>query len=134
MRPEVLEQVKALAERVPYIYIATAGTNGRPHLASAAGFRIASGEHVLVSEWFCPRTVANLQHNLHVALVVWDPETDTGHQLVGVVEEMRELSMLDGYLPGEEATPSPPQVERELRVRVEQVLAFCHGPHSDAAE
>jgi hypothetical protein len=50
---------------------------------------------------------------------------------------------LDGRLEKEEAIdthsweedrPSLPQVERELLVHVDKILAFSQGPHSDVAE
>ena len=34
----------------------------------------------------------------------------------------------------EEGKPPIPQVERELLIRVDKVLAFSHAPHSDAEE
>jgi hypothetical protein len=56
-----------------------------------------------------------------------------GYQLVGEVERMQELSMLNGYHPAEEGRPVP-QVERELLVRIRQVLRFTRAPHEDLPE
>ena len=86
-----------------------------------------------VSEWFCPGTMANLEENRSVAVVVWDAEKDRGHQLVGRVAKVRERSVVDGYVP-EPGETGPPQVERELVIEVDQVLHFSQGPHSDEPE
>jgi predicted pyridoxine 5'-phosphate oxidase superfamily flavin-nucleotide-binding protein len=113
--------------------VATADADGTPHLASAARVRLEPDGRVSVAEWFCPATVANLAQNPRVAIVAWDPQTDTGHQIVGDVEALRELAVLDGDLPGEEKEPAP-QVEHELLVRVRDVLAFRRAPHTDLPE
>ena len=42
--------------------------------------------------------------------------------------------MLDGYVPGEDDKPPLPQVERELFLRVDRILAFTAAPHSDVEE
>jgi hypothetical protein len=130
---EILEAVEALAEAVGHVFVATAGEDGVPHLASAGRMRHAGGERVAVSEWFCPGTMANLEENRSVAVVVWNAEDDRGHQVVGRVEDVRERSVVDGYVPEPGETP-PPQVERELIIGVEKVLHFSQGPHSDEAE
>ena len=129
----VLEEVEALAQAVGHVFVATAGEGGVPHLASAGRVRRAGGGRVTVAEWFCPGTMANLQGNRSVAVVVWDPQEDHGHQLVGRVEEVRERSVVDGYVPQPGET-APPQVERELVIEVDEVLHFSQGPHSDEPE
>jgi hypothetical protein len=63
-------------------------------------------------------------------VLAWDAQEDRGDQLVGQVEEVRERAVVDGHVPelGEETLP---QVERELVIRVDEVLPFRQGPHSD---
>ena len=73
----------------------------------------------------------NLEHNLRVSLVVWDAAADTGYQLLGNVEKIEETAMLDGYIPEMESVGPSPQVERQLFVKVDKVMAFSHAPHSD---
>jgi hypothetical protein len=82
---------------------------------------------------FCPGTVENIQHNRRIALVVWDEGRDTGYQLLGEVKEVKELSFMDGYAPETESR-MPPQVERQLIIHVNKILAFSHAPHSDMEE
>jgi hypothetical protein len=67
-------------------------------------------------------------------VVAWDPVHDLGHQMIGRVSEVEEISMLDGYEPDEAEKNHPPPVERRLTIAVEQVLAFRKAPHSDIEE
>ena len=87
-----------------------------------------------VAAWFCPGTVDNLRQNRKISLVVWDAAADIGYQLLGEVEKVEELSVLDGYVPGEEEKPPLPQVERQLLVRLEKIIDFSHAPHSDVED
>jgi hypothetical protein len=130
----VLYKAVALADKIPDVLIATAGAEGLPHLASAAKLRAAPGGRVVLAEWFCAGALSNLQQNPRIAVVVWDSATDVGYQLLGEVESIDELSILDGYTPEQEAVSAFPQVERRLVVRVDEVLSFSRGPHSDVPE
>jgi predicted pyridoxine 5'-phosphate oxidase superfamily flavin-nucleotide-binding protein len=133
-KEEALEKAVSMAQSIPYVFVATASAKGLPHMASAAKLTYASAGRVVLAEWFCPRTIANLAENRRVALVVWDSATDSGFQLLGEVEDVKDLSFVDGYTPDEEDKPRLPTVERELHVHVDSVLAFSHGPHSDVEE
>ena len=123
----------ALAAEVGHVFVATASSDGLPHLAAAGSMSLDDAGLVRVSEWFCPGTMANLAENRRVALVAWDREADRGYQLLGRVAEVEELAFVDGYAArmGDEAAP---QVERKLVIEVERVLDFSQGPHSDRPE
>jgi hypothetical protein len=131
MERELFEQAIDLADEIGYVLIATADMNGLPHIASAGSLTPASPTEVIVSEWFCPGTVANAQQNPHIALVVWDPETDVGFQLIGTVTAIQDLAILDGYVPGEELGLPIPQTEQALHVHVDRILGFSQAPHAD---
>ncbi len=131
---EEFKKAVALAEKLRHVFVATADADGLPHVASAGKLASAPDGRVVLADWFCPGTVTNLQQNPCVAIVVWDAGEDVGYQLLGEVEEVKELGMLDGYVPGEEDKPPLPQVERELLVRVNKIIAFSHAPHSDVEE
>jgi hypothetical protein len=133
MEGEALRRALGLAGKIRTIYVATAGSDGWPHLAAAGRIEQGPDDRIRVSAWFCAGTVLNLAGNPRISLVVWDPASDQGYQLVGEVEHMQELSMLNGYHPAEEGRPVP-QVERELLVRVRQVLRFTRAPHEDLPE
>jgi len=132
-RPRVkgIERAVALAQRLQHVFVGTADRDGTPHIAAAARLEITGDSNLAVSSWFCPATVSNLQENRKVSVVVWNPETDEGVQVVGAVERIEETAILDGYAPEIETAEPSPQVERRLIVGVEKVIAFSHAAHSD---
>jgi len=131
MEKEAFERAMNLADRVGHVFLATADGNCVPHIASAGSLTPASPTDIILSEWFCPGTVANVQQNPHVALVVWDSAKDVGYQLIGTVTGIQDLAMLDGYVPGEEEAPPLPQTEQALHVHIDRILSFSQAPHAD---
>ncbi len=127
-------KIVELGVKVGNVFLATADPDSMPHLATAGHISRTSDNRVVVSEWFCPGTVKNLQHNPAIAIVVWDAVNDIGHQLIGEVEKIEETAMLNGYAPEIESSKSFPQAKRDLIVRVDTVLAFSHAPHNDMEE
>jgi hypothetical protein len=132
MKPEVLERAVRLGKRVGVALVATADGKGIPHVASASRIESEGYPRVAVSEWFCPGTLSNLQGNPRISIVLWDPESDIGFQLVGVSEGIQETAVMNGLHPEKE--PSLPQVQRKILVRVDHIVRFCHAPHSDVEE
>jgi hypothetical protein len=131
MNAESLRKVVTLAERVGHVLVATASAGRLPHVAAAGKVALRSDGRAIVADWFCPGTMNNLRENRLITLVVWDSAADTGYQLLGELEAVNDLAVLDGYA-YEEAQAALPQVERELVIRVDEMLAFSQGPHSDA--
>ena len=104
-------------------------------MAAAGRINLISNEgSVAVEDWFCPGTMANLQANRNTALIIWDPKMDKGYQLLGKTEKVKDTAMMDGYVPNLEDKPALPQVERQLLIRVNKVMAFKHSPHTDQEE
>ncbi|MDR4497870.1 MAG: pyridoxamine 5'-phosphate oxidase family protein [Candidatus Scalindua sp.] len=134
MKPELLNAAVKLAEKLEHVFVATADSSGTPHVAAAGELKQMSKDHVTVSSWFCPGTLANLENNRRVSMVVWDAESDKGYQLLGRVEKVEDIAILNGYLPEIDETQVVPQVEEKLLVRVEKIIAFSHSPHSDLEE
>lgn len=130
MMPELIEDVVRLAIDVGYVMVATVGIDGMPHIASASNLMQKDADHFLVREWFCPRTVLNLEQNKFISVVVWEADADIGYQLTGEVETIENLAIVDGY-EETETDLSPPQVERNLVIRLIQVVKFSQKPHSD---
>ena len=133
-RQEQLKQALALAETAKTVLVATAGGDGRPHVAVAGKIDARPDGRIAVSEWFCPGTVSNLEKNPRISLVLWNPVVDTGYQLSGEVEQVEELALLDGYLPEGEGARPVPQTQRRLTVRVTGIFAFSRAPHTDKEE
>lgn len=134
MNTEILERVFQLANKVGYVFVATADENKWPHVAAAGRLALTPDRHVIVTEWFCPGTMANLQVNPRLSLVVWDSIVDVGYQLTGKLEEIKDLGMLDGYASQVEAKTLVPQVERQLLIHIDRVIEFKRAPHSDVEE
>ncbi len=130
MTPETLAQTIALAQTVGHVLVATADSRGLPHVTPADKMTLVLEEKkIIIEAWFCPRTVANLQSNRQIALVVWDSKADRGYQLLGVTEEVEDVALLDGLAPGLESMP--PQGKKRLHIRVGKVMSFQHAPHTD---
>lgn len=134
MKPELLNTAVELAEKLEHVFVATADSSGMPHVATASKLSQTSKDHVTVTAWFCPGTVANLSENRRISMVVWDAPSDKGYQLLGLVEKIEEVAMMNGYSPEIDEIKVMPQVKNRLLVRVDKVIAFSHAPHSDLEE
>ena len=134
MNMEILKNVEQLAAKAGHVFVATADPKGWPHVAAGGRLALTPEKHVVVTEWFCPGTMANLQANPRLSLVVWDSAADVGYQLIGELEEIKDLGVLDGYAPQIEGKTPVPQVERQLLVHIDRVIEFKHAPHTDVEE
>jgi hypothetical protein len=134
MKPETIRSAIQLANKTNHILVATTSSEGTPHVAAAGGLNLDSEDHISVAAWFCPGTLANLKNNKQISVVVWDASEDFGYQLLGSVEHIEELAMLNGFAPEIEAPFPLPQVEHSLHMRVNRVLHFSQAPHSDLEE
>jgi hypothetical protein len=129
-RSELIRKAVDMANRVGYALVATSDRNGLAHVAASRRVEAEPGNRVAVSEWFCPGTLANLQENPQISVVVWDPASDKGYQVIGKSVALEDTAMMDGFSPAVEENP-PPQVERKIRIEVNRILDFSHAPHSD---
>ncbi len=127
----VLRRAARLAEEVGHCFIATSNPAGWPHLAIAGRLGLIHEAHLTVTEWFCPGTMLNLQSNPRVAVVVWDPTTDAGYQLLGELESMRDTGIIDGYADDTSVESPLPQEERQLVIHVDRIIEFRRAPHAD---
>ncbi len=134
MKTEKLEKAVDLSQRIGFVCVATADRRGMPHIATASKIDLADEGCLAITEWFCPGTTANLQTNKFVSVVVWDRDSDSGYQMLGKLEGIEELGILNGYAPDIEPWPPLPQVERRLLIKVQKITDFKLGPHSDAED
>jgi hypothetical protein len=115
--------------------VTTAAFEGYPHVAPAARLELsADKERIAVDAWFCPGTLENLKANKKINLVVWDAILDNGYQLLGQWQGMEDIALLNGHDAAQPEKTGLPQVERRLRIRVEKVLPFQRGSHTDQEE
>jgi hypothetical protein len=129
-----LLQAIALTERLGHVFIVTAYASGRTHLAAARTLSYLPDDQVMVSGWFCHQTIRNLHTNRFLSIVAWEPSSDEGYQLQGELIATEALEMLNGYNPELEKKPPIPQVDRQLKIRIEKVVEFNLRPHSDLEE
>lgn len=130
MNPETLVQTIALAQNIGHVLVATADSRGLPHVAPADNMTLIPEEKkITVEAWFCSGTLANLQSNRQIALVVWDSKADRGYQVLGVTEGVEDVALLDGLAPGLESML--PQGKKRLYIRVGKVMSFQNAPHTD---
>lgn len=134
MKIEKLEKAVDLSQSVGFVCIATADEKGTPHIATAGKMKLADDGCLAISEWFCLDTMTNLQTNKFVSIVVWDRDSDSGYQMLGELEGIEELGILNGYAPELESGPPLPQVKRRLLIKVQKITDFKLGPHSDAED
>ena len=99
MKIEMLRESVRLAQAAGFVMIATANEQGMPHITAAGRLELTDENEadIAVTEWFCPGTVANLQKNKHVSIVVWTKKLETGYQLLGQLTGVRDIGILDGY-------------------------------------
>ena len=130
--PETLERAVSLSQASGRIYMATADRGGMPHVATAGPLTLHSDQKRVVFEaWFCPRTVANPEVNRWMALVILPPGKDIGYQLVGWIEELEDVLLMDGFDPQLEARRSVPQAKKRLTMRVDKIIEFRPEAHTD---
>jgi len=134
MSKATIKQAVKLGSMMRYALLATADGEGLPHVAVSRKITLEADGGIGISEWFCPGTLANLQINPRVSIVVWDRQKDSGYQILGISERIEDLSMMDGFSPDLEKGAPLPQVERKIYVHVDKVIHFSHAPHTDMEE
>ncbi len=123
-------EIKRFVEAQEVATVASTDADGCPHLALGSGIKVLDDEHLLLENWFCQTTLRNVAQNRQVAVAVMAHGTASGYQFIGSVAHGFDVALLDGYTPG--AVPAGDlQALTRLVVRVEEVLSFCTGIHSD---
>jgi general stress protein 26 len=131
MDSRLLKQVVRFTKDIDYIIMVTTSRDGVPHITTAGELKYDENKNLIkIAEWFCSTTVANLNANKHIGIVVWKPEIDRGYQLQGSLMEVRNTAVLDGYTKKESQTQFP-QTRKELLIKVEKITEFSHTVHSD---
>jgi len=126
----ITQPIKSLLENTSYVFVATADLCGQPHIAIGEQVTI-SGDSVLIFEnWFCPATLQNIACNTQVSVVAVVSDTGKGYQLIGSVIRSTDAAILNGYDPTV-TMPEVPQVLTRFTVKVNRVLEFTSGIHTD---
>lgn len=123
-------EIKRFVEAQGMATVASTDADGRPHMALGSDIKVLDDEHLMFENWFCQTTLRNVAQNRQVAVAVMAHGTASGYQFIGSVVHGFDVALLDGYTPGT-VPVSDLQTLTRLVVRVEEVLAFCTGIHSD---
>ena len=112
------------------VFLATSEAGGQPHIMYGGTLEQMDPNHVTLEGWLCLITRQNIESNPYVSLVVRDQSGTRGFQLTGAVEDVAELAVLNGYAPAMQEGVLP-KTERKLVIRIDKVLDFSRGPHTD---
>lgn len=123
-------KMKRFIEETGRAMVASADQFGHPHLAVGEGLTVRGRQELIFEAWFCRETLTNIQQNPYIAVAVIDAGSGRGYQLTGRVVRTTDVALHDG-LPPRAEEPGLPQVQWRVVIRVEQILEFAQGVHSD---
>ena len=126
----ITEAMRQLIESTPLVYVASADSEGHPHVAAGNHLTVSNGSLLVFENWFCPMTLHNITRNSHVAVVVPTPGSESGYQLIGRVVKPHDDTPLKGHNT-ERITPEPAPALTRFTVRIEKIMEFSTGIHFD---
>lgn len=126
----ITDSIRRLIENLPYVFVATSDQSGQPHMAIGEQISIKGNSLLVFENWFCPSTLENISDNSHISVVAVQPETGKGYQMLGSIITRTDAAIPDGF---EHIVrmPETPRVLTKFTVKVEKVLEFTSGIHSD---
>jgi hypothetical protein len=131
MNADKLERAIMLGKKIEHFFVALVGGDGFPYVNFARRIERESDNQLAIEEWICPLTVVHLSANPKMAVLIWDPATDDGYEILGEVLMFEGRSFLNGFAPEEEESAYVPQVKRRLILRAEKITAFSHALRCD---
>jgi hypothetical protein len=131
MNSKKLERAIELGKRLEHFFVAVVGAGGFPYVNSARRIEPVTENQFAIEEWICPLTVKHLSENSKMAVLIWDPASDDGYEILGEVLIFENRAYLNGFAPEVEEDAYLPQVKRKLIVRAEKITAFSHALRCD---
>ena len=131
MNSKKLERAIELGKRLEHFFVAWVGAEGFPYMNSARRIEQVAENQFAVEEWICPLTLKHLSENSKMAVLIWDPASDDGYEILGEVLMFESQAFLNGFAPEVEEDAYLPQVKRKLIVRAEKITAFSHALRCD---
>jgi len=125
------DTIKIFVESLDAAFVASADGTGVPHLAVGREPNIPDPDHLAFEAWFCRTTLKNVTENPRVAVAVVMPDSGSGYQFIGTVEQVAATALLDGQAGEDIEPPGMPQVQSRLLVRVSLVMEISEGAHTD---
>jgi uncharacterized protein len=126
----ITDEITRFIEGISLAMVASADVSGNPHLALASGIKVLDGHHLVLEDWYCQTTLRNVDQNSNIAIAVMAQDSKIGYQFIGKVVHGYDVAILDGYVPEAEQSGELQALTRFV-VRVEEILAFCSGIHTD---
>ena len=77
------EKVKGTIAEIRPGMIATASKDGKPNISAKGSFRVLDDDHVIFADISSPRTIANLEENPQVSVLVVHPKSMRGCRIWG---------------------------------------------------
>jgi hypothetical protein len=131
LKADRLERAIRLGKKLEHFFITLVGKDGFPYVNSAREIERVANNQLAIDEWICPLTVMHLSENPKMAVLIWDPKTDDGYEILGEVLMFEGQEFLNGYAPEVEENSYVPQVKRRLILRAERITAFSHALRCD---
>jgi len=126
----ISDEIKRFMEGIALAMVASADASGNPHLALGSDIKVMDGQHLMLENWYCQTTLQNLEQNPRIAIAVMADDMKIGYQFIGQLAHGFDVALLSGYVPAVES-PGEPQALTRIVVKVEEILAFCSGIHTD---
>jgi hypothetical protein len=123
-----LEHAIGLGKRIGHFFVALVGEDGFPHLSPARQIERVAENQAAIEEWICPLTVDRLSENPKIAVLIWDPASGEGHEILGEVLTFEDRAFLNGFDPEVEEGLHLPQVKRRQIIRAERITAISRAP------
>ncbi len=124
MNSRKLERAIEFGKRLDHFFVALVGSDGFPSVTSARKIEQVSETQLAVDEWICPLAVKHLSENSKMAVLIWDPASDDGYEILGEVLMFESLAFLSGFPPEVEEDAYLPQGKRRLIVQAEKITSF----------
>jgi hypothetical protein len=131
MNAKKLERAIELGKRVEHFFLALVGADGFPYVNTARQIEPVAENQFAIEEWICPLTVKHLSENPKMAVLIWDPASEDGYEILGEVLMFESQAFLNGFAPEVEEDAYLPQVKRKLIIRAEKITAFSHALQCD---
>lgn len=91
------DQVKQTLQEVKPALVATAAASGKPNVSAKGSLRVIDDTHVAFANVASPRTVANIQENDKVAIIVLGDDTHKACRIWGTGKVMDKGEVFDQF-------------------------------------
>jgi hypothetical protein len=120
----MLKDAVDMARRQKPIFLISTGLDGKPAVDQVEDIQSQDDEHIRAVGWFREDTLRNLMNDQKLALVVRNPGKNEEFKIAGLMEDIGEDFLLDGYTPGAERGVDIPQMRWRLLIEIDKITRF----------